>query len=207
MGATVAERLVCSPSTKVIRVQSTARSPRIFAFGNRAGRSRWSAAFLGDLPFPLPFLSGAAPYSPQSPSAALKTSTLKAPLRVQPLLFLHFPALGKPATHKAEKNCTNRRKPRFFRFPGHFIPTYSVFTSITPNGSRDLAVKSHPDLFTHGPIPAFATSDFGKLQRAEIRMSGPGIEPGSLPVCELPLRHLARVSTRTSAKKYHETGK
>ncbi|KAJ8882712.1 hypothetical protein PR048_014524 [Dryococelus australis] len=41
---------------------------RIFASGNRAGRCRWSAGFLGDLPFPLPLHSGAAPYSLQSPS-------------------------------------------------------------------------------------------------------------------------------------------
>ncbi|KAJ8885966.1 hypothetical protein PR048_012172 [Dryococelus australis] len=33
---------------------------RIFACGNRAGRCRWSARFLGDLPFPLSLHSGAA---------------------------------------------------------------------------------------------------------------------------------------------------
>ncbi|KAJ8871688.1 hypothetical protein PR048_028015 [Dryococelus australis] len=38
-------------------------SPRIFACGNRIARCRWSAGFLGDLPFPLPLNSGAAPYS------------------------------------------------------------------------------------------------------------------------------------------------
>ncbi|KAJ8872693.1 hypothetical protein PR048_026306 [Dryococelus australis] len=37
-----------------------------------AGRCRWSAGFLGDLPFPPPFHSGAATYSPQSPSSAFK---------------------------------------------------------------------------------------------------------------------------------------
>ncbi|KAJ8881880.1 hypothetical protein PR048_018366 [Dryococelus australis] len=46
-----------------IRVQSPAGSLRIFACGNRAGRCRWSAGFLGDLPFPPPLHSGAAPYS------------------------------------------------------------------------------------------------------------------------------------------------
>ncbi|KAJ8869118.1 hypothetical protein PR048_030685 [Dryococelus australis] len=50
-GASVAERLACSPPTKAIRVQS---------------------------PFPPPFHSGTAPYSPQSPSSALKTSMLRA---------------------------------------------------------------------------------------------------------------------------------
>ncbi|KAJ8867719.1 hypothetical protein PR048_031522 [Dryococelus australis] len=73
-----AERLACSPPTKAIRVQSPAGSLRIFACGNRAGRCRWSADFLEDLTFPPPFHSGAAPYSLQSPSSALKTSMLRA---------------------------------------------------------------------------------------------------------------------------------
>ncbi|KAJ8879795.1 hypothetical protein PR048_020403 [Dryococelus australis] len=47
---------------------------RIFASGNRAGRRRWSAGFPGDLPFPPPSHSGAAPYSPRPPSPALKTT-------------------------------------------------------------------------------------------------------------------------------------
>ncbi|KAJ8894382.1 hypothetical protein PR048_007033 [Dryococelus australis] len=49
---------------------------RIFASGNYAGRWRWSAGFLGDLPPPLH--SGAAPYSHQLPSSDLKTSLLRA---------------------------------------------------------------------------------------------------------------------------------
>ncbi|KAJ8893640.1 hypothetical protein PR048_006240 [Dryococelus australis] len=36
---------------------------RIFAGENRGGRCRWSAGFLGDLPFAPPFHSGASPYS------------------------------------------------------------------------------------------------------------------------------------------------
>ncbi|KAJ8880049.1 hypothetical protein PR048_020672 [Dryococelus australis] len=55
-GATVAERLACSPPTKAIRVQSPAGSLVIFACGIHAGRCRWSAGFLGDLPFPCPFI-------------------------------------------------------------------------------------------------------------------------------------------------------
>ncbi|KAJ8882068.1 hypothetical protein PR048_018556 [Dryococelus australis] len=77
-GATVAERLACSPPTKAIRVQSPAGSLRLVACGNRAGRCRWSAGFLGDLPFPPPFHSGAALYSSQSPSLALNTPMLRA---------------------------------------------------------------------------------------------------------------------------------
>ncbi|KAJ8894947.1 hypothetical protein PR048_000254 [Dryococelus australis] len=45
-----------------------------------------------------------------------------------------------------------------------------------------------------GTRPAFAWSDFGKPRKAEIRMAGPGIEPGSSECesSELPLRHRAR---------------
>ncbi|KAJ8869316.1 hypothetical protein PR048_030891 [Dryococelus australis] len=77
-GTFLPERLACSPPTKVIRVQSPAGSVRISACGNRAGRCRWSAGFLGDLLFPPPFHPGTALYSYQSPSSALKTWMLGA---------------------------------------------------------------------------------------------------------------------------------
>ncbi|KAJ8870894.1 hypothetical protein PR048_027195 [Dryococelus australis] len=77
-GATVAERLACSPPTKAIRVQSPAGLLLIFACGNRAGRCRWSAGFfLGDLAFPPPLHSGFAPFSSQSPSSVLQISVLR----------------------------------------------------------------------------------------------------------------------------------
>ncbi|KAJ8868624.1 hypothetical protein PR048_030163, partial [Dryococelus australis] len=69
----MAEWLASSPPTKATRIQS-----RILACGDRDGRYRWSACFLGDLPFLPPFHSGAAPFSRQSPSSALKTSLLRA---------------------------------------------------------------------------------------------------------------------------------
>ncbi|KAJ8875246.1 hypothetical protein PR048_023141 [Dryococelus australis] len=80
LGATVVGRLACSPPIKA------AGSLRIFACGNRAGRCRWSAGFLGDLPLTPPLHSSAVPYSPQSPSSALKTSMLAA--RIFPLHLL-----------------------------------------------------------------------------------------------------------------------
>ncbi|KAJ8866053.1 hypothetical protein PR048_033577 [Dryococelus australis] len=54
MGKPTSKLLACSPLTKA----------------NRVGRCRWSAGFLGDLPFPPPVHSSAAQYSP---SSALKT--------------------------------------------------------------------------------------------------------------------------------------
>ncbi|KAJ8877110.1 hypothetical protein PR048_021562 [Dryococelus australis] len=76
-GATVAERLDGSLPTKANRAQSPAGYSRIFASGNRVGRCRWSAGFLGDLPFHPLFHSGAAPYI-ASPSSALNTSMQRA---------------------------------------------------------------------------------------------------------------------------------
>ncbi|KAJ8870045.1 hypothetical protein PR048_029056 [Dryococelus australis] len=63
-GAAVTEWSDCSPPTKANQVQSLDGSPQIFASGNRAGRCRWSAGFLGDLPFSLPLHSGAASFTP-----------------------------------------------------------------------------------------------------------------------------------------------
>ncbi|KAJ8874558.1 hypothetical protein PR048_025421 [Dryococelus australis] len=52
IGATVTERIDCSPLTKANQVQVS------------AGRCRWSVGFIGDLPVLTPFHYGAAPYSP-----------------------------------------------------------------------------------------------------------------------------------------------
>ncbi|KAJ8898132.1 hypothetical protein PR048_003492 [Dryococelus australis] len=66
LGAAVAERLARSPPTKANRVESLAGSLRVIAFGNRAGRCRWSAGFLSGISRePPPFHSGDAPYSPR----------------------------------------------------------------------------------------------------------------------------------------------
>ncbi|KAJ8874535.1 hypothetical protein PR048_025395 [Dryococelus australis] len=78
-GTTMTERLDCSPPTVANRVQSPAGLLRIFASGNRARTMPLvGGGFLGDLPFPPPPNSGAAPYSPQTPKSALKTSLLRA---------------------------------------------------------------------------------------------------------------------------------
>ncbi|KAJ8894521.1 hypothetical protein PR048_007178 [Dryococelus australis] len=69
-GATVAERLACSPPTKAIRVTPDFRMWESIVPDDAVGRQ----VFLEDLPFH----SGAAPYSPRPPSSALKTSMLRA---------------------------------------------------------------------------------------------------------------------------------
>ncbi|KAJ8883207.1 hypothetical protein PR048_015047 [Dryococelus australis] len=71
---------------------------RIFACRNRAVRCRWSTGFLGELQFPPPLHSGAAPYLAPPPSA-LKTSLLRAAqisyltllLLLQMPLYQHMP--------------------------------------------------------------------------------------------------------------------
>ncbi|KAJ8878511.1 hypothetical protein PR048_019089 [Dryococelus australis] len=69
------------------------------ANGNRAGRCRWSAGFLGDLPFPPPLHSGAAPYSLQSPTSAFKTS----------MIGLRRKRLGKLRPLTVDFTCTQIR--------------------------------------------------------------------------------------------------
>ncbi|KAJ8874482.1 hypothetical protein PR048_025342 [Dryococelus australis] len=76
-GATVTERLVCSPPTKATWAQSPAGSLRVFACENRAGRCRWLAGFLGVIPFPPPLYSGTAPRL-ASPSAHRHRDKLQA---------------------------------------------------------------------------------------------------------------------------------
>ncbi|KAJ8879380.1 hypothetical protein PR048_019988 [Dryococelus australis] len=76
LGATVAERLVCSSPTKEDRVQSPDMSLRIFASGNCAGRCLWSAGFSVISRFPHPFIHFPESSFLTSPSSALKISLL-----------------------------------------------------------------------------------------------------------------------------------
>ncbi|KAJ8878904.1 hypothetical protein PR048_019507, partial [Dryococelus australis] len=67
----------CSPPTKANRVQSPAGSPD-FRKWESCRMMPLVGGFSRDLPFHPPLHSGAAPYSLQSPSSALKTSLLRA---------------------------------------------------------------------------------------------------------------------------------
>ncbi|KAJ8890646.1 hypothetical protein PR048_010155 [Dryococelus australis] len=69
VGAAVAERLAYSPPIKANRIQSSAGSLRIFACGNR---------FLGDIPFPRPFIPALLCTHFALPSPDLKTPILTA---------------------------------------------------------------------------------------------------------------------------------
>ncbi|KAJ8865872.1 hypothetical protein PR048_033395 [Dryococelus australis] len=71
--AMVAERLPRLPATETIRARSPAGSLRIFACGNRAGRYRWSAGFLGDLPLPRRHIPTLLHTHLNHPHQALKT--------------------------------------------------------------------------------------------------------------------------------------
>ncbi|KAJ8887886.1 hypothetical protein PR048_007370 [Dryococelus australis] len=62
-GAAMAQWLYRSPP-KANQAQSPTGSLQMFASGNRAGRCRWSADFLGDLPFRPTLHSGDAPFPP-----------------------------------------------------------------------------------------------------------------------------------------------
>ncbi|KAJ8897534.1 hypothetical protein PR048_002881 [Dryococelus australis] len=60
--------------------------PNFHMCGNRAGRCHWSVDYLGDLPFPKPLHSGAAPYSPHFTLIGSQDSDAKS----HPNLFTHF---------------------------------------------------------------------------------------------------------------------
>ncbi|KAJ8881131.1 hypothetical protein PR048_017604 [Dryococelus australis] len=86
-GSTVAERLACLPPTKAIRGLNPWPGHSGFSHvGIVPDDAIARCGFLGDLPFPPPFHSGAAPYTIQSPSSALKTSR---PLKSRLTLFTH----------------------------------------------------------------------------------------------------------------------
>ncbi|KAJ8865912.1 hypothetical protein PR048_033435 [Dryococelus australis] len=83
--AAAAEWLGCSPPTKANRIQSPGRAPLGFSHVVIApddAASRW--VFLGDLPFPSPLHSGAAPYSP-----SLHPHRLSRPRCYEPPKSLH----------------------------------------------------------------------------------------------------------------------
>ncbi|KAJ8873463.1 hypothetical protein PR048_024281 [Dryococelus australis] len=75
----VLNRLACSPPPKSRRTGFNPRpGRRISACGNRVGQCHWSANFLGDLPFPRPFIPALLNTHLTLPSSALKTSLLRA---------------------------------------------------------------------------------------------------------------------------------
>ncbi|KAJ8878281.1 hypothetical protein PR048_018858, partial [Dryococelus australis] len=76
-GATVVERLDCSPPTNANRVQYPADSLRIFASGNRTGRCRFSAGFLGFSSLPRTFIPLLLHTYLTSLSSTLKASMLR----------------------------------------------------------------------------------------------------------------------------------
>ncbi|KAJ8868230.1 hypothetical protein PR048_032039 [Dryococelus australis] len=90
-GASVDERVACLPPTKAIRVRSPARSLQTLACSNRAGRCRWSASFVGDLPFPPSVHSGL-----NHPQRLLRPRCLKS---------LHTLICGSSGPHAAVVHC------------------------------------------------------------------------------------------------------
>ncbi|KAJ8895489.1 hypothetical protein PR048_000822 [Dryococelus australis] len=162
LGATVAERLACSPPTVVIRVQSPAGSLRIFACGNRARRCRRG------FPVSPPFHSGAAPYSPQSPSSSLKTSMEPSKSLHSLLKWITDEDRGSNAVVAALISAfygsprwlqANTRMADSFPFPSpltNSLPSVMTSQSITGmpgRGKREIPDKNLPTsgIVRHGP--------------------------------------------------------
>ncbi|KAJ8882340.1 hypothetical protein PR048_014142 [Dryococelus australis] len=89
-GAAVADRLACSPFTKANRVQFPAESLLNFRLWGSCRTMPFVGGFSRGSAVSPPFHSGAAPYSPQPPLSALKTSLLKSRQNLFIHSFIHF---------------------------------------------------------------------------------------------------------------------
>ncbi|KAJ8876050.1 hypothetical protein PR048_023958 [Dryococelus australis] len=126
------------------RAQLPVGRSRILACRNRAVQCRWSAGFLGDLPFPSPPHSGAAPYSPRF------TLTTRLP----PRRARFYSRRGRSRVFCMWESC------RTISLVGGVFSGISRFTlplyfeaaqyshHFTLIGSQDLDVKSHRNLST-----------------------------------------------------------
>ncbi|KAJ8884371.1 hypothetical protein PR048_016228 [Dryococelus australis] len=158
----------------------------IFAYGNRAGQCHQSLGFFNDLPFPPTFHSGAAPFSPQSPSSDLKTSI--------DLILLndhHDKMAVVPKKRKKQLHHQRRRK------------TYRKFVK-SRRAAVGVAVWTlayyHGELCstTGGVTPEF--SQRGVLCRTMPLAGGfPGISPVCLFPCIPALLHIAHIGSQDLA--------
>ncbi|KAJ8874662.1 hypothetical protein PR048_025528 [Dryococelus australis] len=88
------------PQPRLSGFDSQQGHSRILACGNQARRRRWSAGFLGYLPFLTHLHSGAAPYSLQSTLIVLKTSMLRAAQ-----IFLPRPGTPRFSLRRVRTSC------------------------------------------------------------------------------------------------------
>ncbi|KAJ8873589.1 hypothetical protein PR048_024407 [Dryococelus australis] len=128
-----------------LRGYPTRLPPRRSGFNPRPGHSGFShvgivpgRCFLGDLPFRPPSHSGAAPYSPQSPSSALKTSMLRA---VQISSLTHTPPPQPLAANQRTGKSTSKGIPR------HFTSVYPIPEDRTHKELWSLARRMNPRNF------------------------------------------------------------
>ncbi|KAJ8884005.1 hypothetical protein PR048_015862 [Dryococelus australis] len=113
--------------------------------------------FLGDLLFVLPFNSGTAPYSPQSPSSALNTSLLRA-VKISSLIRRGIPAeflrpvlvLDKRRIALAKGNWNTPRKSNCRRQLHPHLERTKVLTRVHRSGSGRRASEWDVATFTAG---------------------------------------------------------
>ncbi|KAJ8883331.1 hypothetical protein PR048_015174 [Dryococelus australis] len=156
-----------------------------FAFGDRAGRCRRSAGFLGDFPFPAHAIRHCIVLTSCSPSPALNTSMLRV-TRTSPLPHSHT-SVGCPrqwgrgglavrllASNQGEPGSISlkgrsRNRVGRCRWPADFLgdrqfspplqsPTAPYSPHLTLIGSQDLDFKCRPNLSTPLGAPCVAGS-------------------------------------------------
>ncbi|KAJ8870270.1 hypothetical protein PR048_029291 [Dryococelus australis] len=159
-GAAVAERLDRSPPTKAT----------VLGRGDRAGRCRWSAGFLVDLPFSPPFHSGAAPHPPHFTLIGSQDLDVKS----HPNLFAHAPYRGGTFVPlDAAPNSRTFPRTRIL-FARQNNPTEVIEVNVEPRRNEGAGEAGDPreDPPTNGIV----------RHDSHLRKSGvtrPGIEPGS----------------------------
>ncbi|KAJ8874595.1 hypothetical protein PR048_025461 [Dryococelus australis] len=202
---------VSSPPTKAIRVQYPAGSLRIFACGNRAGRHRWSAGFLGDVLFPPALLFQRC--SILASITLIATQELDVTSQLSSLTQIRrgaspFPGGGETifplqsgghcARPMREVSTEQRRNERAEETVAQASLLLVVRYGASCTGKRNWEGIGHG--LCYGPIPVFVWSDFGKPWKTLIRMARPRIEPGSSvervhPPYDLPWLMVGRGNT------------
>ncbi|KAJ8879073.1 hypothetical protein PR048_019679 [Dryococelus australis] len=102
----VAERLACSPPyLGELSSMPCSVTPGNFASGNHARRCGWSTGFVGDLPFPPPLHSGAAPSSPHFTDIGSQDLSTPNPLEGRRSRIERYRRQVRPTRHKRADTC------------------------------------------------------------------------------------------------------
>ncbi|KAJ8866356.1 hypothetical protein PR048_032199 [Dryococelus australis] len=160
---------------------------RIFVYGNHAERCRWSAGFLGDLPFPPPSNLGAATTSSHSTPVVSQDLDFKC----RPNLFTHpaalpstrrlYPPRSRYLTHQAVRARLWGKRLRSCRRAPFAPPTPSQPRTPPPGGDKSAMPPTTPQPPSTSPLLKHRLL-IATLERVHCSPSDPcGLRSFSLP--------------------------